>query len=346
MDVQEPQPDFALLPDFFSDEDLLLDFPKSFGKSGTMQSDTDICFPAEFPYDLCSSPAGSAESDEEEYLASLTRRLTLSAVGDTPKSISSGQNQFESWDSWLLSGSRQQNLPREGNWSGLSTGSSNVTPNGPSQISSPTTPLGFRNDSWDLILQAAAEVARLKMNAGEESLMGHRRPGPPSFPPFPPVPRTREYIEPHLTQARPQSRAVFGGAGPYPENGMYGAPVMGGVSCDGAVRGWPVIPLPGGGVKRERAGTGVFLPRRYGNANNAHHCPKDSRSKAGYCTTARAVHGPHNNIQDFNGPVQPQSGADFVSDYEVMRARRYAAMLVQNKRNLSPEVMLPQEWTY
>lgn len=68
----------------------------------------------------------------------------------------------------MLSGSPQSTLVQVGSWSGRSTISSNGSPNGPSQVSSPpTTPLGVNNDPWDLIYQAAGQVARLKINGGD-----------------------------------------------------------------------------------------------------------------------------------------------------------------------------------
>lgn len=210
------QPEFLLPPEFLTADDVLAGYSDTFEKTGLKtKPDPDLCFPAEFPYDLCSSPAASTgtESDEEEFLAELTRRLTRSCLDDTHKSTMTGQNHFEVlyfalhlWDefaclfvfvysvlsfwflletmkSWLLSGSPQSTLARVGSWSGMSAGSSNGarSPNGPSQISSPTTPLAVKSDAWDLILQAAGQVARLKMRAGDEL------PGTRTFAPLPPV---------------------------------------------------------------------------------------------------------------------------------------------------------------
>lgn len=89
----------------------------------------------------------------------------------------------------VLSGSPQSTLIQVGSWSGQSTMSSNGSPNGPSQVSSPpTTPLGVNNDAWDLIYQAAGQVARLKMNGGVDGPT--RNPGllgPPKRLPTPPL---------------------------------------------------------------------------------------------------------------------------------------------------------------
>ncbi|KAF2318996.1 hypothetical protein GH714_012289 [Hevea brasiliensis] len=107
--------------------------------------------------------------------------------------------------------------------------------------------------------------------------------------------------------------------------------------------------LGGSGVKRECAGTGVFLPRRYGN-------PPDSKKKSACSTVllpAKVVHALNLSFEDMNmnGQVQPRIKCSFASDYDVLMARRNA-LLAQQKRNLraegvlNHEVGLPQEWTY
>ncbi|XP_019156844.1 PREDICTED: uncharacterized protein LOC109153429 isoform X2 [Ipomoea nil] len=381
MAVKEPE--FLLPPEFLTADDVLAGFcyPSTFEKTAVKtktKPDPDLCFPAEFPYDLCSSPAASTgtESDEEEFLAELTRRLTRSSLDDTLKSTSPAQNHFESW---LLCGSPQSTLGRMGS---MSAGSG--SPNGSSQISSPTTPLAAKSDAWDLILQAAAgQVARLKMRAREQL------PGTPTFAPLPPhaaLQNVRKppvgaqmvkqgcggamwdngcYIEPPLFQARASRAALHGGAVPFVENGRYGRPLVGGAAGHAAAlrslhfqhqtqSGRPAMPFGGsgaGGVKKERSGTGVFLPRKYGNNTK----PIDSGNKTGCCnpTTAKLVHALHSNIEDINnGSVLPRLNGVFVSDYEMLIARRNAAVLAQQRRNfrqelaISHEVCLPQEWTY
>lgn len=69
----------------------------------------------------------------------------------------------------VLAGSPQSTLSGIGSWSGRSGGSSNGSPNCPSQgPSPPTTPFGNDNNTWALIYAAAGQVARLKMS--DESL--------------------------------------------------------------------------------------------------------------------------------------------------------------------------------
>ncbi|KAJ9160232.1 hypothetical protein P3X46_025653 [Hevea brasiliensis] len=113
--------------------------------------------------------------------------------------------------------------------------------------------------------------------------------------------------------------------------------------------GMRAVFLGGSGVKRECAGTGVFLPRRYGN-------PPDSKKKSACSTVllpAKVVHALNLSFEDMNmnGQVQPRIKCSFASDYDVLMARRNA-LLAQQKRNLraegvlNHEVGLPQEWTY
>ncbi|KAJ9175802.1 hypothetical protein P3X46_014316 [Hevea brasiliensis] len=115
--------------------------------------------------------------------------------------------------------------------------------------------------------------------------------------------------------------------------------------------GMRAVFLGGSGVKRECAGTGVFLPRRYGN-------PPDSKKKSACSTVllpAKVVQALNLNFEDMNmnnqAQVQPRINCTFASDYDALMARRNV-LLAQQKRNLraegvlNHEVRLPQEWTY
>ncbi|XP_031374805.1 uncharacterized protein LOC116189322 isoform X2 [Punica granatum] len=102
--------------------------------------------------------------------------------------------------------------------------------------------------------------------------------------------------------------------------------------------------LNGSGSMKERAGTGVFLPRRYENP------APEPRKKSGCSTVllpAKVVQALNLNLDDMNAHSQHR----FSSDYDVIMARRNA-LLAQQKRSLHPdggmthEVRLPQEWTY
>ncbi|GMN41389.1 hypothetical protein TIFTF001_010607 [Ficus carica] len=106
--------------------------------------------------------------------------------------------------------------------------------------------------------------------------------------------------------------------------------------------------LGGSGVKKECAGTGVFLPRRYSN-------PPEPRKKSGcpnVVLPAKVVQALNLSFEDMNnGLSQPRFGCGFAPDHEALIARRNA-LLEQQRRSLRPEgalnheIRLPQEWTY
>lgn len=162
---------------FISNNDLDMEKENVFNRSGPRFS-----FPSEFPYEfdafgpnssLCSpvgSVAGSTEtesSDEDDFFAGLTRRLTQSSLQETQKLTA--PSLLPNKPERVLAGSPQSTLSGIGSWSGRSGGSSNGSPNCPSQgPSPPTTPFGNDNNTWDLIYAAAGQVARLKMS--DESL--------------------------------------------------------------------------------------------------------------------------------------------------------------------------------
>ncbi|KAL4330769.1 hypothetical protein AHAS_Ahas13G0433200 [Arachis hypogaea] len=64
-----------------------------------------------------------------------------------------------------MGGSPQSTLSGIRSWSGHSLVSGEGTPNGSSRVPSPsTTPFADRNDPWEVIYQAAGQVARMKLN--------------------------------------------------------------------------------------------------------------------------------------------------------------------------------------
>ncbi|XP_030456177.1 uncharacterized protein LOC115677194 [Syzygium oleosum] len=99
--------------------------------------------------------------------------------------------------------------------------------------------------------------------------------------------------------------------------------------------------VAGSGSKRECAGTGVFLPRRYGDL-------PESRKKSGGSTTVvvppKVVQALQLNVDDMSGQAQPFSNDAFAPDHAALMARR--AALLSKQRSLNHEIRLPQEWTY
>ncbi|KAF8397408.1 hypothetical protein HHK36_016324 [Tetracentron sinense] len=179
--------EFWLPSKFLTDNDLLIDKRNtSFNDGSLTESEARVFFPCEFPYGVgsygfsssLSSPVESVvsstetESDEEDYMAELTRKMAHSMLEEGIKSaVSVSAFGVENPKTRVLSGSPQSTLCALGSWSGSSRGS----PNGPSQVSSPpSTPMNVKDDAWDLLYVAAGQVVRMKMN-NDESMYNHGR---------------------------------------------------------------------------------------------------------------------------------------------------------------------------
>ncbi|CAK7333625.1 unnamed protein product [Dovyalis caffra] len=195
--------EFWLPPQFLIDNDTVLMETNSDSnlKNGSIKdllgfSETEYgksFFPFEFPYGSgslgfssdISSPVESVvgstetESDEEDYLAGLTRQMAHSTLEDDFKSndLSFGT---EKTKGWVVSGSPQSTLCAVGSGCGCRQGSSRGSPDG----SSPPA-------TWDLLYAAAGEVERMRMNNEERcgfknrsrGLLGPpRKPSPISIP--------------------------------------------------------------------------------------------------------------------------------------------------------------------
>ncbi|XP_059457070.1 uncharacterized protein LOC132186957 [Corylus avellana] len=405
---------------FLTNDDPLMD-KENFNKRGVNAGFAPgFSFPTEFPYEFDSlgpnssvnspveSVAGSTEtegSDEEEFFAGLTRRLTQFTLHETQKLAvkpSLPQNKPE----WVMAGSPQSTLSGIGSWSGRSAVSSNGSPNGPSQFPSPpTTPFGAKNDTWDLIYAAAGQVARLKMG-GESPKYNYQSRGllaPPkttnptsaakscSFGLYSNqslthnLPQTTQFqhlrqdqvlksqrvpvwerqqevkvgwsTQPHQQEQQIQNR-VRNTTG-Y-ESGRCGKPMGLPQSAWPSLQAQQQNQLPrhhgsgtragylgGSGVKRESAGTGVFLPRRY---NSAPECCKKTACPT-VIVPAKVVQALNLNFDDMGGHAQPRFNTGYASDHDAVVARANA-ILMQQRRSLRPEgalnheIRLPQEWTY
>ncbi|GAV56823.1 hypothetical protein CFOL_v3_00365, partial [Cephalotus follicularis] len=169
--------EFWLLTEFLGDEVMLMVKDNFNKKDEDTELGTIHSFPTEFPYEFdsfgspstLSSPVesvvGSTEtesSDEDEFLAGLTRRLTQYSLNETQQLAVPILTQDKTKEKRVMAGSPQSTLSGIGSWSFSSDGS----PNGVS--SPPTTPFDTRNDPWDLIYAVAGHVARLKLKTHQE----------------------------------------------------------------------------------------------------------------------------------------------------------------------------------
>lgn len=188
--------EFWLPPQFLTDDDILMDLSmtnnSNIKKSGSNKGGFDLeaeatksLFPFEFPYGFgafghsssdLSSPVESVvgstetESDEEDYIAGLTRQIAHSTLEEDAFAVDKTKTRF-------VSGSPQSTLCMVGRGCGCRQGSSRGSSSCQSQVSSPP-------ETWDLLFAAAGEVARMRMN--EESYGYHQHNkgllGPPRKP--------------------------------------------------------------------------------------------------------------------------------------------------------------------
>nr|CAD1817677.1 unnamed protein product [Ananas comosus var. bracteatus] len=154
------------------------------------------------------SPVESAESDEEDYMAGLTRRMAHSFLLDDDKEPTATQNPKPR----VMAGSPQSTLCAMGLWSS----SGHDSPNGPSQVPSPpSSPLEtLAEDPWDLLNLAADEVMRMSLHeqGNHRSFNGVNLSVPAQKPSSPPI------------RAPPKNPNPS--PNPYPNGGYYTTPLM------------------------------------------------------------------------------------------------------------------------
>lgn len=307
------------------------------------------------PIESVLSP-GTEVVAEESLFAELTRQLARSAIQETQKLATEEKT-------WILSGSPKSTLSAHGSWGGTPT-------TGPSRKTSPAaTPRSGRNVGWDVIYAAAAQVARLKMarersmypqSGGLRDHSGDLSSDLSSFPAKKPASgflthssnQNLRYVQAmkqqiHQSQLQQQQiqcrvkafdqenvmlpRSAF-----QPQQQKLHPPRHRPAYAGKAV--FLSGGSGGGGGGKESAGTGVFLPRRYGNTI-------DSRKKPGFSSVLL----PSNT----NSPAQACSNNNaHVPLYDSLMARRHALFVEQQKRSVrsdmavGSEIRLPQEWTY
>ncbi|KAF5467374.1 hypothetical protein F2P56_017202, partial [Juglans regia] len=103
------------------------------------------------------------------------------------------------------------------------------------------------------------------------------------------------------------------------------------------------VTLSGSSGKRECAGTGVFLPRRYGSSPDI-RCPA-------IIVPAKVVQSLNLNFDDISSHPQPPYHTGFTPEHDFVLTRGNALM-TQQRRSIRPEgsvsheIRLPQDWTY
>ncbi|KAK6120313.1 hypothetical protein DH2020_046004 [Rehmannia glutinosa] len=338
--------EFWLPSGFLTDDDLLMDFKTGDFKT-KRSNDFSLGFGSSFGFNSdLSSPVDSVmgstetESDEDEFIAGLTRKLDQSTLQDSDLFSDSKPK------GWKLSGSPQSTL------CACKPGSIQTSPNGVSRVSSP--PDAKDVVGWDLLYAAAGEVSRMRMI--EETTPFHStklfapapKPSPVTLPVEKQTPATGFYptqtqTQAHLAYLQLQAnqfqqmkqqqmmrRGVWeqGKIDNQFQNGqMTGEP---GRTQGLSMAAWPSLQQsqrqqqqqPGSGmravflgetgVKKERTGTGVFLPRRYGaSATETHKKPG--------CSTVllpdRVVHALNLNMDSVDAQSQHRGNRNFNPEY-------------------------------
>ncbi|GAA0141460.1 hypothetical protein LIER_02597 [Lithospermum erythrorhizon] len=337
--------EFWLPAEFLSDEDILMSNKDNLNNNKNLNN---FHFPSEFPFDF---DQVVNSTNVEDHLVELTRQLSLHK---------SHQNYQRG--NYAKVGSPQSTLFQFG---GSSNGGS---PNDPSQVSSPTSHFAPASNSSDLIYQAAAQVARLKIKqALNNSVLYNAY-----------VQRVREeQILKHQQQrenvwSNNQSKDFV--IQQQKQNGFSGVNV--GAYLENEKSVWPSLQCmmqqnqqkrsgnggSGNGhlsnVKKPSAGTGVFIPRLYGSCINEINGGFETRKNKMTGSTT-SLHGlgersyPHVIGGGHALPQwQPRRGGGLCSDYELQLAHKNAMLMHQRSSHLhqqvaiSHELGLPQEWTY
>ncbi|KAJ9548034.1 hypothetical protein OSB04_020577 [Centaurea solstitialis] len=367
--------EFWLPPEFLNDEDILMDFlpekekPTAGGGLNNKVSSTGLYG---FGSDL-SSPVESVmgstetESDEEDYLTGLTRKLRNTTLQDD---FWRSDSNF-SKSARVMAGSPQSTL------CGCKQGSSRGSPN---CASPPATaaPAKRGDVSLDLLHAAAGEVARMRMveeaanryyNANK-SFIASQQPPPRRIPSpnlhyqqlqvaqFQQLRRQQLAKQQQYLEMIQQNRARNEGLNVRPASPAVAPPVSGWPTPQQSQQQQPHTRPPGSGMravflgnpnaKRESTGTGVFLPRHVG-------APAEPAKKRG-CSTVllpdRVVQALNLNLEAMEAESKLQSrcnGGLISPDYDAEMMYRSSVLIANQRRNnhrQAAEFRLPQEWTY
>lgn len=331
----------------------------------------DFWLPADFPVaDDLTAERRLKESDDEDYLADLTRRMALAFLHD---------DEVPHTKMHSMARSPQSTLCDYRIWN---KGSSNLT-SPPSQLSSPPA-ASFEqshDDAWDLLTAAAGQVVRLRLaeearrrKFNERGLLApagnisapiaaspKRSAGTGVY--YPPLLAQQQQLQVErfyqlkqqqvlkhqisLAASRQQIRSgCRPGVVPSSTPHRQPAPVPLMQHPRPGVGSRPVF-LTGHGTRRESTGTGVFLPRRPEN-------PSDLRKKP--ASPVRSIQSPKLNGDDMRS--QPRVLGDFL-DPESLVARGNRFLLQQHQhqnryQHHAPapamadheKLRLPAEWTY
>ncbi|XAR50886.1 hypothetical protein NMG60_11005341 [Bertholletia excelsa] len=383
MAVELDDGEFWLPPQFLTEEDILMDF-RADSDGRKSREAGGVYFPSFAPNSGLSSPVESAgssaetESDEEDFMAGLTRRIAHSTLEDDFWKAETGLG-FENQKSLPMAGSPQSTLCGFTGGCGCKQGSSRGSPNCSSLVSSPPAAAVKRKDAaWDLLNAAAGEVARMRMIEERAVYMPNkgvflrppRKPSPVSVPPQNPNTNLGFHSNHSLSyqqlqaaqfqQLRQQQIMRQDQSHPMVQNRARST----GHPLGLLPSAWPTLRQsqqqqqqqqnnrPGSGMravflgnnrsKRECTGTGVFLPRRIGS-------PTETPRKNKGCSTVlipdRVVQALNLNLDAVDAQSQSQYNEDALR-YRNDGLMGYPIHSLQSQPMMNQELRLPPEWTY
>ncbi|KAL8261606.1 hypothetical protein R6Q59_025655 [Mikania micrantha] len=289
------------------------------------------------------------ESDEEDYLNELSRKLVQSTIQDGFWKTECNFK-FEDHHSKVLVGSPESTL----------CGCNQFSSRGSSNCPSPAPETARQEPSWDVLYAAAGEVARMRL-AGEDSFKFISPQPPRKIPsPNPQIPAAQLIKQQMMKQQMLKQQMLqhhhhhhhhqyqqFVHQKMVRNDGGKMKPVAPPASI------WPPLQQSqqqllqsGSGMravffgnpntKRESTGTGVFLPRQIG-------APTETRKKRG-CSTVllpdRVMHALNLNLE---AQIRSNGGLS----YDAQTRYRNGVLTAETRRQpVEMDLRLPQEWTY
>ncbi|KAL0333246.1 UNVERIFIED_CONTAM: hypothetical protein Sangu_1480800 [Sesamum angustifolium] len=366
--------DFWLPSEFLTDDDLLTDFKTdrlgtrgtddfSYGFRNSFGVGSDVSSPVESV-----TGAMETESDEDDLITELSRKFAYSTLQDSKLSSD------YTTKGWKPSGSPRSTLC---GLKPVSSGGSNSV----SRVCS--TQDGRSALRWDLLNAAGEEGTRTRMIEEAAAFYTTKLFAPPPKPSPVTVPQqnpnSASGFYPSQFQRQAQLPYEQFQAAQFRQmkqhqviDGVNGQGVVGYQLHNGSINGaggraqglslsaWPTLqqsqqqqqPVSGmravffgeTGAKKERVGTGVFMPRRFGSN------PTGTRKESGCSTVLLPDRLVHTMNLDRDAPVQSNGG--FTTQYNAVSKQIGITMKAHERRSLRPqpvmnqELRLPQEWTY